>query len=152
MSDSLRIHFAGRTDVGLIREHNEDNLSVVDLEARGSVPLTGNRTLTVGPRGMLLIVCDGMGGAAAGEVASAMALEAYAGHLLERTEQAPDASLPIEERRAGFARLMLKTLRKEVEARFPTDESRREDDTGFADMQCVVFIAAAENFERTADF
>ncbi|MFO0841911.1 MAG: protein phosphatase 2C domain-containing protein [Gemmataceae bacterium] len=34
----------------------------------------------------------------------------------------------------GFARLMLKTLRKEVEARFPTDESRREDDTGFADL------------------
>lgn len=46
----------------------------------------------------------------------------------------------------GFARLMLKTLRKEVEARFPTDEARHEDDTGFSDL-----IRHLEVLRRTQD-
>jgi serine/threonine protein phosphatase PrpC len=46
----------------------------------------------------------------------------------------------------GFARLMLKTLRKEVEARFPTDEARRDDQTGFSDL-----IRQLEVLRRTQD-
>ncbi len=34
----------------------------------------------------------------------------------------------------GFARLMLKTLRAEVDARFPTSGNRLEDETGFLDL------------------
>ena len=105
MTGALRMFLAGRTDVGLIREHNEDNLSVVDLEKRSTEPLIGVRELELGQRGALLIVCDGMGGAAAGEVASAMALEAFAGHLLARTDTVPPEEGSTD-RRMRFARWM----------------------------------------------
>jgi PPM family protein phosphatase len=68
----LFLRVAGRTDVGLVREHNEDNYVVADL-ATGSRDAAAIRAVT--PSGVLLGVCDGMGGAAAGEVASQMAVD-----------------------------------------------------------------------------
>ena len=66
----------GRTDVGRMREHNEDAFVVADL-TRGNATLQPEvRVHTVGDRGSLFMVADGMGGAAAGEIASAMAIEA----------------------------------------------------------------------------
>ena len=71
----ILLNVFGRTDVGQIREHNEDNFVVADL-TRASRPLTEPRgEQVVGPRGTLLGVCDGMGGAAAGEVASRLAVD-----------------------------------------------------------------------------
>ena len=66
----------GKTHVGLIRDHNEDNLMVGDLSV-ASGPLPGDQVLTgsVSDRGLALAVCDGMGGAAAGEIASQMAVD-----------------------------------------------------------------------------
>jgi protein phosphatase len=74
-ADSVVLHLAGLTDVGHVREHNEDNLLVADLTPRARCELERAMKLTVGPSGLLLVVCDGMGGAAAGEVASQMAAE-----------------------------------------------------------------------------
>ena len=73
MSHGIEVTVAGRTDVGRMRDHNEDAFVVADLSA-GGAPATDAPT-PLGPRGMLLMVADGMGGAAAGEVASAMATE-----------------------------------------------------------------------------
>jgi protein phosphatase len=72
----LRFTLYGKTDVGLIREHNEDNFMVADLSA-ASGPLAGEEVVSglVSDRGLGLAVCDGMGGAAAGEVASHMAVD-----------------------------------------------------------------------------
>src|ERR1700690_3565346 len=72
----IDIEIFGKTDVGLIREHNEDNFLVADITAGvrtndGKTPLK----VAVGDKGALLLVCDGMGGAAAGEVASQMAVD-----------------------------------------------------------------------------
>ncbi len=73
------IHFKvfGKTHVGLIREHNEDNFMVADLSSDAG-PLEGEDEFegAVSDRGIALAVCDGMGGAAAGEVASHMAVDA----------------------------------------------------------------------------
>ena len=75
--DGLVFSFYGKTDVGLVREHNEDNFMIADL-TREDGPLPGEEQLSgvVSERGVALAVCDGMGGAAAGEVASHMAVDA----------------------------------------------------------------------------
>jgi PPM family protein phosphatase len=71
----IRVRLFGRTDVGQIREHNEDNFLVADL-TRGSRSLMEiDREQLVAERGTVLGVCDGMGGAAAGEVASQLAVD-----------------------------------------------------------------------------
>lgn len=54
----MKLHYAARTDVGMIRSGNEDNFTVDASDARG-----------------IFIVADGMGGHAAGEVASEMAVQ-----------------------------------------------------------------------------
>ena len=73
MNEKVTARVSARTDVGNHREHNEDNFLVADLTARvRHLPDEGN---AVGKHGLLFAVCDGMGGAAAGEVASDMAVE-----------------------------------------------------------------------------
>ena len=71
----LKLRVFGRTDVGQIREHNEDNFLVADLTRKTRSLMEGDRVQIVGERGTLLGVCDGMGGAAAGEVASQLAVD-----------------------------------------------------------------------------
>ncbi len=72
----------GKTDVGCTRDHNEDCFLVADLTAKKASLLPEVRDHEVGRKGSLLVVADGMGGAAAGEVASEMATEVLFEHLL----------------------------------------------------------------------
>ena len=92
----------GKTDVGLIREHNEDNLMIADLSA-ASGPLAGEEEVSgvVSDRGLGLAVCDGMGGAAAGEIASHMAVDTLFDMM--RGEGAP-------EDRDSFARRLVDSI------------------------------------------
>src|SRR5580692_9594532 len=71
----VRLRLFGRTDVGQVREHNEDNFIVADLTKESRGLMESDRVQLVGARGTLLGVCDGMGGAAAGEVASQLAVD-----------------------------------------------------------------------------
>ncbi len=78
----IHVTVLGRTDVGLERDHNEDSFLAADLAdgwraAQADTP----HELTVRGKGLVLAVCDGMGGAAAGEVASGLAVEALATEL-----------------------------------------------------------------------
>lgn len=71
----IRVRLFGRTDVGQIREHNEDNFLVADLTRKTRSLMETDRDQRVAERGTLFGVCDGMGGAAAGEVASQLAVD-----------------------------------------------------------------------------
>ncbi|HYW50858.1 MAG TPA: Stp1/IreP family PP2C-type Ser/Thr phosphatase [Gemmatimonadaceae bacterium] len=72
----VQLRLAGMTDVGVTREHNEDAFAVLDLSTGQTDAELGDGVLDVGLRGVVLVVADGMGGAAAGEIASEMAVEA----------------------------------------------------------------------------
>jgi protein phosphatase len=75
VSNDIMVRLFGRTDVGQVREHNEDNFIVADLTKESRGLMETDRRQLVGDRGTLLGVCDGMGGAAAGEVASQLAVD-----------------------------------------------------------------------------
>jgi len=79
----IRLRLFGRTDVGQIREHNEDNFLVADLTRGSRGLLEGDREQAVGERGSVLGVCDGMGGAAAGEIASQLAVDIIYERLMQ---------------------------------------------------------------------
>src|SRR6476660_2747081 len=87
-------HVLGRTDVGRTREHNEDAFVVADLTRNNATLQPEVRTHEVGSRGTLFMVADAMGGAAAGEIASAMAIDIV---LREGTEAVSRTSEPSEE-------------------------------------------------------
>lgn len=78
------VHVFGRTDVGRTREHNEDTFAVADLTTFNASLQPEVRTHTLGERGSLFMVADGMGGAAAGEIASQMSVDSILNALKER--------------------------------------------------------------------
>jgi protein phosphatase len=87
----LRQVVGAHTDTGIVREHNEDSLFTLQLTL-----INNNRPEIWG----VYIVADGMGGHAAGEVASGLAVRAAAdlflGEYLARAVQ-PDAAFSEEE-------------------------------------------------------
>jgi len=100
-SPDISVEVFGKTDVGLVREHNEDNFLIADVTggmrtAEARAPFT----FPLGEKGAALLVCDGMGGAAAGEVASQMAVDSIYDALSASEPQQRDA----------FARLLRRAV------------------------------------------
>lgn len=79
----------GKTDVGRTRDHNEDCFLVANLSEKKASLHPEVREHELGPKGSLMIVADGMGGAAAGEVASQLATEVIYEHLVENWVEDP---------------------------------------------------------------
>jgi serine/threonine protein phosphatase PrpC len=92
-SKPIRVEVFGKTDLGRAREHNEDRFLVADLTKKAASLQPEVRQHDIGPRGTLFVVADGMGGAAAGEVASEMATDTIYSHLM-KTWNAEDEATP----------------------------------------------------------
>jgi PPM family protein phosphatase len=97
----ISIRLFGRTDVGQVREHNEDNFIVADLTRKSRGLMEADRTQAVGPRGTMMGVCDGMGGAAAGEVASQLAVDIIYERMCDGEDQ---------QKRDDFARRVVRSI------------------------------------------
>jgi serine/threonine protein phosphatase PrpC len=81
VTGGVRVSVFGKTDLGLTRDHNEDTFLVADLSTGNASLHPAVREHEIGERGSLFMVADGMGGAAAGEIASAMAADTIFRHL-----------------------------------------------------------------------
>ena len=78
---SILVEVFAISDVGRTREHNEDAFVVSDLSRGTQLEFDASVQQKVGGRGLLFMVADGMGGAAAGELASATAVDVVLRHL-----------------------------------------------------------------------
>jgi serine/threonine protein phosphatase PrpC len=73
-SARIQIHAFACSDVGRVRSGNEDSFFVADLSEGVRIEKNGVLHFRSGSLGALFAVADGMGGAAAGEVASRLCL------------------------------------------------------------------------------
>ncbi len=94
------------TDIGKVRQGNEDNFLVADLEAdesrsriEGEVTheTTEAQVIELGSTPIVFAVSDGMGGALAGEVASRMAVDIVSDVLPQLKDHEEYAQLPLAE-------------------------------------------------------
>jgi serine/threonine protein phosphatase PrpC len=123
----IRQRHAMLTDIGVIREHNED-------------------AAYADPEGGFFIVADGMGGHAAGEVASSMAVEAVR-HALEaaREEIMEFARGPNEEGRRQLVSALENAVRQAHQAVYERG-AKETDKQGMGTTLDVVLVAGAEAF------
>jgi len=82
---NLRINVCGSTDIGQMRDNNEDYYAIYDFSS-DSLVANPDTEVEISSQGTILIVSDGMGGANAGEVASKMATEIIIEELKKHTE------------------------------------------------------------------
>ncbi|MGH7569716.1 MAG: Stp1/IreP family PP2C-type Ser/Thr phosphatase [Gemmatimonadales bacterium] len=82
-SKPIRVQVFAKTDLGKTREHNEDCFLIADLTRQDATLQPRVREHDVGERGSLFVVADGMGGAAAGELASEMATDTIYAHMAQ---------------------------------------------------------------------
>jgi PPM family protein phosphatase len=73
----------GASDRGLVRQTNEDAFVMADLSSGQRWAGGRSAEWKTSPKGVLLAVSDGMGGAKAGEVASALSVEGVLAGLLQ---------------------------------------------------------------------
>jgi serine/threonine protein phosphatase PrpC len=83
--DDIKVSVFASTDVGMQRSGNEDAFLVADLTTGNTGLGPDMSTHSVGERGSLMIVSDGMGGAAAGEIASELAVTTICESLMQES-------------------------------------------------------------------
>jgi protein phosphatase len=109
----VRVSFGARTDRGKVRENNEDHFLVARLAkslevCKSSLTATGTWRCSE-EDGYLMVVADGMGGAAAGERASALAVTSLGAFVLDTVKwflhlEGREQSVLFDELRKGLQR------------------------------------------------
>jgi serine/threonine protein phosphatase PrpC len=75
VTPSDRLAVCGATDIGAARANNQDTFVIADLQSGDLSYPCKRKEVPLSRQGILLLVCDGMGGAAAGDVAARIAAE-----------------------------------------------------------------------------
>ena len=89
----MKFLMCAKTDVGIVKDINQDCLSVMELET--------------GLGGMVFaVLCDGMGGLAQGEVASANVVRAFRRWALESLPELCQSELDEESIRVDWERII----------------------------------------------
>lgn len=123
----LKLKAIGKTDKGLVRSGNEDNLHL-------------------DPANHVYVVCDGMGGHQAGEVASMLAVEVVRMAFRRfRTELTGDPQLDLGVELPASTDLLLKSIRLANRAIY----SRATDDRALAGMGTTIVAVAFEGHTLT---
>lgn len=91
MSAPVFVDSFGRTDIGCVRDSNQDSYLIGSLDRAERLGAEHVAHVEVASRGPLFLVCDGMGGAAGGEVAARLAAEVVWAEMCasEATEERP---------------------------------------------------------------
>ena len=84
-SETLAVWISALTDTGKVRRHNEDYIGYLVPENHGARA----------SQGALMVVCDGVGGGSAGEVASERAVHRILRRLLHPVDQPRDRRSPV---------------------------------------------------------
>jgi len=79
----VRVSLGAKTDLGRVREHNEDKLEFFIPEDEA----------VLASRGSIFLVCDGMGGHAAGQIASELATKTFIDVYLHHPSQDPHTAI-----------------------------------------------------------
>ena len=78
-----RVTVACKTDLGRVRENNEDKFEFFVPEDEASL----------GARGQVFLVCDGMGGHAAGQIASELTVKTFIDVYLHHPSADPETAM-----------------------------------------------------------
>jgi len=89
----VKLSAYGKSDIGLHRTKNEDGFVIRDLTRETTYEPAVVAEQPVGARGMLLAVCDGIGGHHAGEIASSLALETLETEMQRLSDACPRPEL-----------------------------------------------------------
>tara|TARA_B110000305_G_C19437511_1_gene639850 strand:+ start:280 stop:1080 length:801 start_codon:yes stop_codon:yes gene_type:complete len=80
----MKLSFSALTDTGNVRENNEDCWGIFDLNTSAKIENIAC-SIESEEKGQLFIVCDGMGGHNAGEIASNLAINSVSSKILDFT-------------------------------------------------------------------
>lgn len=136
MSGQLRLRVCGMTHPGRVRSENQDRFVAADLEARGAILDGGEEEVRPGPRGVLLVVADGMGGEAAGGLASEIAVDRILDRMVEGAQDG-EATLSIQ----GDPRHFAGRLKRAVEEANLFIHRHAEENPAFRGMGTTVTAA-----------
>jgi protein phosphatase len=134
------VRASGLTDIGRVRESNEDHFLIADLARTLWVRETNlpqAATQYGRNRGHIFLVADGMGGHHAGEVASALgleAVEAYVLHLLRRFSNLQVGDEP------GVLRDFKEALRQ-ADARIVEEAAQHPEYAGMGTTLTLAFVS-----------
>lgn len=106
ISTTINVTAFGLSDIGRVRKNNEDNFVIFNLSTGENCKAASVCSHTLGPLGTLLLVADGMGGEASGEVASGIVAQNVP-HLLHESLKSSDTLTP-----AGFARHLRESIER----------------------------------------